>query len=176
MKKLFTILILALWMGAMSQEQLTINISQDARLAILGDDKGNDAFTPNLTFRSEWQGKEKSYGYSFIYPEFEIAELKGGTYKRYSYGYGVTLYLDNLTGLHWLENVKGTTSLGFGFTDYGYAFFSFDWTNQLSYSFGKVEIFLNWQFVERKDLKQYGEWVRGSGAIGLKWAFFDSSF
>ena len=68
------------------QDRVTVQVSQDAKLAFVGDDKGNDALTPNLFVRVGLEGYENHLGYIAPIAEYEYADLKGGLYHRYSLG------------------------------------------------------------------------------------------
>ena len=87
MKKLILLISLLTTINTFSQGGiLTLNVYQDQRLLWVGDDKGNSSGTINALIRSEWQGNPSELGYLFVYPQFEIADLAGGTYRRYSAG------------------------------------------------------------------------------------------
>jgi len=106
MKNLFQTLIAYLLITsiATAQSDIQLSINQDARLALLGDDKGNNAFTPNLLIRVDLQDNQRTHGFYVIGIEYEYADLRGGAYNRYAMTAGYTfnkLRLDNLdlTGL-----------------------------------------------------------------------------
>lgn len=165
---------------------VSLNVSQDVKLAFYEDDHGNKPYTANLRFRSEWRGLQQSDkrflgielgGFMFLAPEFEIAELKGGTFRRYTANVGYTfnrwfknhqkstLYLDDFPLISFdLSKVGASTSIGYGVTDYGGAFRSFNCDFELTYDFGGGQIFLGWQYIDRKEL---GE-IRMSGFGGIK--------
>lgn len=76
MKKTLAIFLLLLSLNAFAQNKATVMILQDARLAVLGDNKGNEAFTTNIKIASEWQGNQLKHGYFFGRPEIEYADLQ----------------------------------------------------------------------------------------------------
>ena len=78
-----TILLILFPILIYSQSSLEIGITQDARLLLLGDDKGNDAGTLNTVINFNMQGKQFEYYYFAISPQFEFANLKDNYY-RYS--------------------------------------------------------------------------------------------
>lgn len=172
-----------------AQEHITLNTTQDARLLFVGDEKGNEAGTINLTFRSEWQGKQQKYGFMFVAPEFEYADLQGGIYRRYSMNVGYTFnkFLDdwrpfelsisgfNLISFDW-SKFEYTASIGIGTIDYNGAYYSFGSNFQLGYQIGnRIVFFLDLEIVDRLDLQVYevenlsfGDRLRASGKFGIK--------
>ncbi|MCB1711878.1 MAG: hypothetical protein KDH96_05205 [Candidatus Riesia sp.] len=172
MKKLILLISLLTTINTFSQGGiLTLNVYQDQRLLWVGDDKGNSSGTINALIRSEWQGNPSELGYLFVYPQFEIADLAGGTYRRYSAGAGYTFFTP-------VEFINATASIDYGFIDrvnYG-ADFSFSSSFELVFSIeDKFYISLMYQFTERSDLAGYDSTVmlgnnpvRGSGFLGFK--------
>ena len=154
-------------MSIFAQENVTINISQDVRLALVGDDRGNQPFTPNLSFRSEWQGKQQKLGYMIVSPEFEYADLQGGIYRRYSANIGYTFNT-------WVKNIDFTSTLGYGLIDYNGGFTSFGSNLQISLKIvNGLKLFIDTEIIDRKDLTIYsnktlGERIRISGKAGVK--------
>lgn len=142
MKKIITLFVLLISLSAFSQE-VNINLSQDARLALIGDNKGNDAFTPNLRLSVDFEDNNGFY----IAPEIEYADLKI-QYLRYSGNIGKRF-------IFW-KKLKLSTSIGFGIIDReGRSYSSFSGDAYLSYPISKrLRLFLNSQIVERKDLKK----------------------
>jgi len=89
MKNLILLLLL-LPLTILGQSNIGINVAQDLKLATIGDDKGNDAFTPNFIVRVDLQDNQATYGYMVGGVEYEHATLKGGAYNRYSINFGYT--------------------------------------------------------------------------------------
>jgi len=89
MKNLILLLLL-LPLTILGQSNIGINVAQDLKLATIGDDKGNDAFTPNFIVRVDLQDNQATYGYMVGGVEYEHAALKGGAYNRYSINFGYT--------------------------------------------------------------------------------------
>jgi len=72
--------------------QTRIGLSQDARLALLGDDKGNEAFTPNITLRAS-QAIRTIEWFSFgVYVDYEYADLQD-TFHKWNFGFNPTFRL-----------------------------------------------------------------------------------
>ena len=152
---------------AIAQDRVTLNVSQDLKFLVTGDSRGNDAGTPDIVLRSEWQGKQSSIGYLFVAPEFEYASLQGGDYRRYSLNAGYTF-----TVLNWLEF---SASAGYGIIDRRHIGADFSPGAQLEAVYkisDGFKIFYAWQWVERSDLYEYGSPTRGSGFIGVKIGIF----
>jgi hypothetical protein len=53
-----------------AQSDVALNISQDARLAMFGDDKVNEALTPNIMARIDLQDNQRALGYSVVGIEY----------------------------------------------------------------------------------------------------------
>jgi hypothetical protein len=69
---------------------ITLNISQDARLALVGDERGNHPFTTNVNVAAEFRGWQKGNSYFLMRPEIEYADLKGGELYRMTANFGYT--------------------------------------------------------------------------------------
>lgn len=170
-----TFLLLNVW-GLCAQEQFSVNITQDAKLLFAGDEKGNAPGTINLTIRSEWRGKQQAWGFMFVAPEFEYADLNGGIYRRYSANVGYTFQLDRVFATDALKNVQATSSIGIGTIDYNGGYYSLGSNFQLGYQLTNfLVLFVDLELVDRKDLQYYeteklkfGETLRASGKFGLK--------
>tara|TARA_R110000772_G_scaffold52546_1_gene120529 strand:- start:1537 stop:2043 length:507 start_codon:yes stop_codon:yes gene_type:complete len=165
MKKL--ILITVLLMSVLSYGQITMNVSQDARLLFLGDDKGNDAGTMDITIRSEWHYWANDYVSYFVAPEYEYAELTT-PYRRYSVNFGATYKLP-------IDKLEGTISIGHGIIDHYKGYMGFGGNFQLSYEVLEgFKLFLDAEIVDRKDLTIWGETtladrITVSGKFGVKY-------
>lgn len=144
---------------AFSQEKVTINVAQDIRLATFGGHVDGKKKI-DITIRAELQGNRQSYGYIFFAPEFEYAKLTR-EYKRYSINFGATFL--------WLHKVPLTASIGYGITDHQGAYTSFNGNIQIGYKMGKLTPFVDLQVVDRKDILRYGERIRLSGFLGVKY-------
>jgi hypothetical protein len=69
MKKLIYIFLL-LPLISLSQG-ISMNVSQDARLALIGDDRGNQPFTTNVNVAAEFRGWQKGNSYFLMRSELE---------------------------------------------------------------------------------------------------------
>ena len=55
-----TLIYILLFIPLISLSQgISINVSQDARLALVGDERGNKAFTTNVNVGAEFRGLQK---------------------------------------------------------------------------------------------------------------------
>ena len=73
-----------------AQEKLSFNVYMDPTLLLIGDDHGNDPGTLDILLKLEMQGNQYQYGYIYVYPQFEYADLEGGQYMRWAAGIGYT--------------------------------------------------------------------------------------
>lgn len=159
--------------GLYAQSRVTLNLTQDAKLLMFGDDKGNNPGTIDLAFSSEWQSLQGKHGYLFIRPEVEYADLKGGIYRRYSGNIGYTFN-------QWVDKIEFSASAGFGTLDYDVGYSSFGGNLQTGISLTKDLIFyLDLEITERRDLLKYnstneilGTAWRLSGKLGIKVVIF----
>ena len=191
MRQLFFIaLVLTAFVGANAQE-ITANVSGDAKLTFFGDSHGNPPLTPNFQIGTEWRGNvSKSLIQFFVRPDLEYAHLSGVDYRRYSANIGWRYYAGQSLNLGTfrlaangndffvfdLSKLTTTASIGHGFIDFDGARFSAGANFQLGYQITRtVEVFIDWQIVERRDLLKYpstkkilGTAWRGSGLFGFK--------
>ena len=102
--KLFIILLFPLLSFG---QGISLNISQDARLALVGDERGNHPFTTNVNVAAEFRGWQKGSSYFLMRPEIEYADLKGGELYRMTANFGYTFN-------KWIKNVDFTATVGGG--------------------------------------------------------------
>lgn len=95
MKNLLKILLLILALNTYAQERVSISVLQDARLAVLGDNIGNNAFTPDFIVRLDMEGMGR-FKYVSLRTEWEYADLAGGYYNRGSILVGYNWLIDKL--------------------------------------------------------------------------------
>lgn len=139
----------------------TFQIVQDAKLAFVGDDKGNEAFTPNVIVRMSLDGYDKPTGFSSVIAEYEYAGLVGGEYHRWSAGYGHNVNLNRFTL---------TGSAQFGFIARPGATMTGVFTGDLAYYVtDNLAIVGSTQGTIRSDLKNSP--FRVSNFIGIRWKF-----
>ena len=140
---------------------ISLNISQDARLALVGDERGNKAFTTNVNVGAEFRGLQKGSSYFLMRPELEYADLKGGELYRMTANFGYTFN-------KWIKDVDFTVTLGGGMLSRHKLGGLHTQANlQLTWYFTKgVGLFLDSEFVQRRDLPN--KFIGYSGKIGIK--------
>ena len=140
---------------------ISLNISQDARLALVGDERGNKAFTTNVNVGAEFRGLQKGSSYFLMRPEIEYADLQGGELYRMTANFGYTFN-------KWIKDVDFTVTLGGGMLSRHKLGGLHTQANlQLTWYFTKgVGLFLDSEFVQRIDLPN--KFVGYSGKIGIK--------
>jgi hypothetical protein len=156
--KLFIILLFPLLSFG---QGISLNISQDARLAFVGDERGNGAFTPNVNVGAELRGLQKGNSYFLMRPEFEYADLQGGELYRMTANFGYTFN-------KWVKNVDFTATVGGGMLSRHELSGLHTQANlQTTWYFTKgVGLFLDSEFVQRRDLPN--KFIGYSGKIGIK--------
>ena len=156
--KLFIILLFPLLSFG---QGISLNISQDARLALVGDERGNEAFTTNVNVAAEFRGWQKGNSYFLMRPEFEYADLKGGELYRMTANFGYTFN-------KWIKDVDFTATVGGGMLSrHELAGLHTQANLQLTWYFTKgVGLFLDSEFVQRIDLPK--KFLGYSGKIGIK--------
>ena len=165
MKTKLLIIALMLFGITQAQEVLSIGVYQDLRLAVSDDNHGNDSFTTDVLIRLKMQGNQEKYGYMIVYPEFELANLSGGKYKRYSANVG---YVFN----KWFKNFEYSGSLGFGMLQrWNASYLTWGLSGDIAYMLNKnVKLAVVGQGVKRRDLgHRYGcEHLKFSGFLGIE--------
>jgi hypothetical protein len=156
--KLFIFLLFPLLSFA---QGITLNISQDARLALVGDERGNEAFTTNLNVAAEFRGLQKGSSYFLMRPELEYADLKGGELYRMTANFGYTFN-------KWIKDIDFTATIGGGMLSrHELAGLHTQANLQLTWYFTKdVGLFLDSEFVQRADLPN--KFLGYAGKIGIK--------
>lgn len=150
--KLKTLLSIALLfsIGTAAQDAIKISVVQDGRLLLLGDDKGNDPFTPNLLTRIHLEGYQRGPGYLTVPISYEYADLSGGAYHRYSAGLGYTINRYEILGRK--VEVYGSVEYGhiirWGGTSQTFVL-SLDLSTPL---FDKVDLLISNGWTDRSDL------------------------
>ena len=140
---------------------ISINVSQDARLALVGDERGNEAFTTNVNVAAEFRGWQKGNSYFLMRPEIEYADLKGGELYRMTANFGYTFN-------KWVKNVDFTATVGGGMLSrYELGGLHTQANLQTTWYFAKgIGLFLDSEFVQRVDLPK--KFLGYSGKIGIK--------
>jgi len=156
--KLFIILLFPLLSFG---QGISLNISQDARLALVGDERGNEAFTTNVNVAAEFRGWQKGNSYFLMRPEIEYADLKGGELYRMTANFGYTFN-------KWVKDVDFTATVGGGMLSrHELGGLHAQANLQTTWYFTKgVGLFLDSEFVQRRDLPN--KFIGYSGKIGIK--------
>jgi len=156
--KLFIILLFPLLSFG---QGISLNISQDARLALVGDERGNEAFTTNVNVAAEFRGWQKGNSYFLMRPEIEYADLKGGELYRMTANFGYTFN-------KWIKNVDFTATVGGGMLSRHKLGGLHTQANlQTTWYFTKgIGLFLDSEFVQRVDLPN--KFLVYSGKVGIK--------
>ena len=158
--KLFIILLFFIPLISLSQG-ISLNVSQDARLALVGDERGNEAFTTNVNVGAEFRGWQKGSSYFLMRPELEYADLKGGELYRMTANFGYTFN-------KWVKDVDFTATVGGGMLSRHELGGLHTQANlQSTWYFTKgVGLFLDSEFVQRIDLPN--KFLVYSGKLGIK--------
>ena len=157
MKKLLLILLFPLF--TFSQEGISFSVYQDAKLATVGDNRGNEAFTLNIRIKNEWQGKQLKNSYFFVAPEFEFAQLQKDYY-RYSANVGQRFN-------QFSKFIEMSYSIGYGLIvrkNISAKSLGADFETQININ-KSFAFLLNMQIVERSDWNL----LRTSGFLGIKY-------
>ena len=159
-KKLTYLLFFLIPIISLSQG-ISVNVSQDARLALVGDERGNGAFTTNVNVAAEFRGWQKGNSYFLMRPEIEYADLKGGELYRMTANFGYTFN-------KWFNNVDFTATIGGGMLSrHGLGGLHTQANLQTTWYFSKgIGLFLDSEFVQRADLPN--KFLTYSGKIGIK--------
>jgi len=140
---------------------ISLNLSQDARLALIGDERGNQPFTTNVNVAAEFRGWQKGSSYFLMRPELEYADLQGGELYRMTANFGYTFN-------KWIKDVDFTATIGGGMLSrYELGGLHTQANLQTTWYFTKgVGLFLDSEFVQRRDLPN--KFIGYSGKIGIK--------
>jgi hypothetical protein len=140
---------------------ISLNVSQDARLALIEDDRGNEAFTTNVNLGFELRGLQKGNSYFLMRPELEYADLKGGELYRMTANFGYTFN-------KWVKDLDFTATVGGGMLSrHGLGGLHTQANLQTTWYFTKgIGLFLDSEFVQRVDLPN--KFLVYSGKVGIK--------
>ncbi|MFN0728159.1 hypothetical protein [Polaribacter gochangensis] len=150
-----------------SQSSVNLTVHHDAKLLLIGDNKGNNPITVNLLLKAEFPVKEYSSSTLFVYPVIEYADLIGGNYQRYGAGVGYNIH--NL-----FRNFDIGASADYGKLKRGgyYDGLSFNVNGEIAYRINnRIAVSYVYQVGQRPDLKAlYNSKTKfiGSGFIGIK--------
>ena len=142
------------------QGKVNIGIYQDIKLAVIGDERGNEALTTDLKITVGLQGKRTKYGYFELRPEFEYAELKGGKFVLWNVNAGFVF--DDI----FIENLSLGTYAGAGFIHrWNSGYLNYAFLSDLSYG-KKIKVSILLQMLKRSDIED--KW----GSRGFKPSVF----
>ena len=166
MKKLISIALILINL-TYAQKKVSIQIIQDAKLGIVGDKKhGYKRGTIDVAVAMILQGSQNEYGYLIAYPEFEYADLKYDSYKRFTANLGYTF--NKLC----VKNIEVGGSLSYGFIDRRAIKMCIGANGFVKYKLcNYFKLVANMQFSQRPDLDVlYGipNEYRYSGQIGIE--------
>lgn len=150
------------------QNNIEISLQQDARLLLVGDQKGNYPLTTNLLSKVEIPVYRFQKNHLSTYISVEYADLVGKNYKRYALGAGYIV-----------KSIYRRIGAG-AYLDFGKiyrqkeGFLSFSLSGELNYKINdRLKFVATQQLTQRKDLKvlynSKNEYVI-SGFIGLKYS------
>jgi len=142
-----------------SQSGISFSVYQDAKLATVGDNRGNEAFTLNIRIKNEWQGKQLKNSYFFVAPEFEYAQLQEDYYR---YSANVGFRLNKFSKL-----IEASASIGYGLiVRKNISAKSLGADTEISININnKISLLLNTQLIHRTDWNV----IRLSGFIGVNY-------
>jgi len=158
MKPHYLFLALLLYCSAVGQTKLSI--TQDPRLAFVGDDKGNTAFTTNITARLTQDLWGEGWVLPLAYVEYEYADLRDPFNK---IGLGFGLRVDYL-----IKDVEFTVLYGVNKTYRSYGTFAnWDLVGNVGYKIASgLEVIAELQQTKRNDIKKQP--FIYSGKLGLR--------
>jgi hypothetical protein len=163
MKNLIVLLVLVFGISN-AQQNLEFSLYQDLKLATMEDDYGNEPYTMDVVFKFRMNGHQQEYGYMYVAPVFEYAEI-AGLYKRYAVEVGYTF--NELI----LKDFEASAGINYGLQErYGLNWLVFGLDGEIGYSLTpNLKVKALAQMVERKDLKEfYGTYkIRFSGFVGV---------
>lgn len=152
------------------QEQIQLELHQDARLAVLGDDHGNSPGTLDFKVGVALQGKQFEHYYFEVKPQFEYANLSGGKYVSWLMNGGWVLN-------KMIKNFEAGAYLTTGFLHrFGTSYMIFGGTFELSYRLTKkLKLGAMLQILNSPDLKD--KWgddkLRKSVYGGIKYVIWN---
>lgn len=165
MKKLVLVLLVMLF-TSIGNAQFTVSALQDARLALVGDDKGNEAFTSNFIFNATQVISGNKYLNVVAFGEYEFGDLRGGYFKRLGGGFG--LNFDN-----WINNFEFQATLGVNrITRNNNNFSAWSLNGDVIYNItNNVSVIMKLQQLNRTDLKNQP--FIYSGFVGVRFKIFN---
>ena len=153
-----------------SQEKVSIQLTQDAKIGLFGG--YDDTNSPMLDFTVSilMQGNQQKCGYMIVYPEFEYADLREKSYRRWTANVG---YVFNEL---FIPKLEMGASASYGFIDRGLTDFCWGANAFTKYKFNNtLKVVLNLQVTERPDLYLVYDTDRWkfSGFVGVEVSIFN---
>lgn len=160
-------MLMMLIVSAVQAQEIRLAVWQDARLAIVGDNKGNDAFTVNTLIKLKLQGDQQKIGYMVVAPFWEYADLQVN-YNRFGVDLGYTFN-------QFIWDIEVTPTINYGIIDRagrGYGVFGADLEASIPIAEG-LRVSILGQLVDRADLAVYNDRkIVASGFIGIQHRIF----
>ncbi|TXD45816.1 hypothetical protein [Polaribacter sp. IC073] len=168
MKKILFAFTFMIAVCSFGQNNVEISIQQDARLFLVGDQKGNDPLTINFLSKIEVPVYSLKKSYFSTYISVEYADLVGKNFKRYALGAGYVV-----------KSIYRKIGAG-AYVDFGKiyrdkeGFSSISLSGELNYKINnRWKLICTQQLTHRKDLKvlynSKNEYII-SGFIGFKYS------
>ena len=132
-----------------AQDNISIGLYQDAKLLLIGDDRGNDAGTIDAKLSFSMQGYQLNGYYFSINQELEIAKLKGGDYFS-------LLIIPNWTFNQQIENIELSAGVVVGLIHrWGMGYATYGLSGDISYKITpKLKLSALGQLIKRGDLAE----------------------
>jgi hypothetical protein len=167
MRKVFFICSFIFTLYFYGQNNIEISLQQDARLLLVGDQKGNYPLTTNILSKLEFPVFNFKESYFSTYISVEYADLVIKNYKRFAIGTGYVI-----------ESIYRKIGVGV-YLDFGKiyrqkeGFYSFGLSGELNYKINdSLKFVCTQQLLQRQDLKilykSKNEYII-SGFIGFKY-------
>jgi hypothetical protein len=166
---------------ASKAQNISTEFYQDLKLITVGDtDNGINPGTLDMIARLNLNGKQDTYGFFTVSPQFEYANITG-IYKRYSFSVGYTLnqlysnshFFDAL-----LQKSQFYIGIDYGFIErFGKAFIGFGGSAAYKYQIAdNIKVTALLQLTDRKDLKFFyndNNTIAFSGFVGVEINLFN---
>jgi hypothetical protein len=150
-----------------SQSRLNLSIHQDLRLLLVGDERGNEIFTPDILVKLEVEAFKIKNSSIYLYFGLEYAALNSSSLSRFSLGFGY------VTSFSFLQKSHFGIFVGHGLIlRSGGSFMGLGADLETSYPISKkIRLSLLYQIIDRNDLTTLfhtNRNIKGSIFIGLK--------
>ena len=161
------------------ESNTSISVNQDIRLLLVGDDRGNGKFTPDILIRLEFEAFKLQKSSIPLYIGIEYSDLNSSTLIRFMLGVGfVTKFSFSdkfLFGVYLDHGLLGRGKSSFLKEDNmdESTFMSFSLSFETSYPISeKIRLSIMYQLLDRADLSTRfgGNNINGSAFLGVKFA------